>query len=259
MEINTATPNPINLISQALPLRAHQVAIGLAAAYGHLWATRWPAQAILVAGEMGPETIAELLLRAQALAEESNAEWRPSGIEVADALIWAVGGGAMYRHRTGSGRLVWEVKTIDVHADGTDAVAPENWVLDLEVHRPAVRIGDNEYPEGVAIMARFTPEKGWNVWHGQGVGDNVPFYDRHVESLKEALNAVSRETEPFPADKIEELERYANGHVATSAKLLAQEFVRQYGLEAAKGVEGLFAELGEQAFNVRGWCGWPTC
>lgn len=227
-------------VATALPHKAHQTAIALAGAYGHLWANTWPALAIRDSFDMSADTVAELLVRAQVESEASNQSWAPSGITVADAIVHGPATGPYYRHVTGSGRLVWEIRP-EIGEDGKPS--SEAWLLDLEIHRPALQVGEQAYEAGQAIMVRYSTEEGWQIWH-HNIG--APFYGRHVRALEEALHVLKPLLGEFPQGLLQELHQAGYHHAEKTGKVLAGEFTRKFGTEAAGGLLGALQELGEE-------------
>lgn len=233
----------INTVAATMHYRAHKAAISLAAGHGHLWANTWPAQAIACADYLDSATIAELLARAQAEAETHNRTTRPTGIEVAHALVDGPVTGPMYVHSTGTGRLRWEV----FPAPSGD---PQDWVLKLELHRPAMRLGDREWAAGAVMTAQYrADEDKWEVFHGMG----APFYPRHVEIFSGALRLVAAEhiCGPVPEGALRVLRDAAYRHAYDIAASKAAEFKAQFGAVAAASLEAIFAELGDEAPIVR--------
>ena len=233
-----------NALAAAMPPLAHRTAIALSAAFGHLWANTWAAQAIATSGQtMGAEAIAELLERAQALSEEHNAKDRPSGIELADAITVGAASGPMYQHRTGSGRLRWEVRAV-TGDDGLPSLS--DWLVDLEIWRPDVAIGGKKWPAMQAIMVRYSTQEGWEVWSRMG----APFYSRHVRALEEALFALKAVLPEFPAEALQTLMNNAHSHAEKSATALLREFTAKHGKVAAAAMKAVLGELGGNAYYL---------
>lgn len=169
------------LAAAQLPLAAHQVALRLAAAHGHLWATA----AKNTIWDFGPEIqdLEGALLAVQAECERLNSPESgsgPLGLELRHALRTFQAGEEIvpcYTHTTASGRLAWNIVPD----------AESGWFMTLSVNRPAVTVAGRAHPEGPCIEARYDSTAGWSVIWGMG----APFYQRHLQTLVDAIVATA--------------------------------------------------------------------
>lgn len=173
------------LAAAQLPLAAHQVALRLADAHGHLWVATEPAYTLYRLTEGNPTNPVALEAILVAIQQESarlNADdSAPRGIELANALTTFQSGDddvPQYKHTTASGRLSWAI--------WPDATAPGEWGMSISIERPAVTVAGKSYPEGIALEALYNSVEGWRVIWGMG----APFYDRHVDTLAAAITAT---------------------------------------------------------------------
>lgn len=169
------------LAAAQLPAAAHMAALNLAAAHGHLWGTL-EAQGLLASASNTAELEAALL-GIQGEAARLNGPdggGGPLGLELQNSLRLFEAGGDVapcYSHTTGSGRLAWNI---------VPGEEPGQWFMTLSVCRPAVTVAGKQYPEGVALEARYSSTGGWDIRWGMG----APFYSRHLETLADAIAAT---------------------------------------------------------------------